>query len=180
MGAVVSAPTANRVRKGKEEVMRLSGRAGWRERRRGAALIELALVILPLLALLLAILDFSFALFLKSTLQHAVREGVRYAVTGRITTGLGQDASIKGVVQKNALGFLNGDNASKIYIRYYTPGSLTETTSNAGGNIVEVSVEGFTWRWLAPLMRTGLPALILTARSSDRVEPSPGGVPPTR
>jgi Flp pilus assembly protein TadG len=148
--------------------------------RRGAALTELALVLIPLLALLLAILDFGFAIFLRSTFQHAVREGVRYAVTGRREDGLGHDASIKGVVQRNAMGFLSGSaGAEKIHIRYYVPGTLAETASNAGGNIVEVTVEGFTWRWMAPLLRGSSPATIL-ARSSDRMEPSPGGVPPPR
>lgn len=126
-------------------------------------------------------LDFGFAIFLKSTFQHAVREGARYAVTSRTDEGLGQDGSIKAVVQRNAMGFLNGAaGATKIHIRYYVPGSLVETQSNAGGNIVEVSVEGYTWSWMAPLMRNSLPALTVGARSSDRMEPSPGGVPPTR
>jgi Flp pilus assembly protein TadG len=143
--------------------------------------VELALVLVPLLALVLAIFDFSFALFLKSTFQHAVREGVRYAVTGQTQSGMGQDASIKAVVQQNALGFLNGTTgAAKIYIRYYVPGTLAETQSNTEGNIVEVSVEGYRWNWVAPLLRAGLPALTIQTRSSDRMEPSPGGIAPTR
>lgn len=149
--------------------------------RRGNAFLELGLVLLPLLALLLAILDFGFALFLRSTFQHAVREGVRYAVTGRTESGLGHDASIKAVVQRNALGFLSGSSdLSKVYIRYYAPGSLAETQSNAGGNIVEISVEGYTWQWMAPLWRSALPPLTIRARSSDRMEPSPPGGPPPR
>lgn len=148
--------------------------------RRGIALMEAAFVLIPLLALLLAILDIGFVIFLRSTFQHAVREGARYAVTGRTSGGMGQDASIKAVVQANAMGFLNGTaGADKIHIRYYVPGTLTETASNAGGNIVEVSVEGYTWGWMAPLLMSKTP-LTMTARSSDRVEPSPGGVPPTR
>jgi Flp pilus assembly protein TadG len=150
-------------------------------RRRGATFIELALVLLPLLALLLAILDFGFAIFLRSTFQHAVREGVRYAVTSRTEAGYGHDASIKRVVQTNALGFLAGETgASKIHIRYFVPGTLVETQSNAGGNIVEVSVEGYTWSWMAPVLRNALPPMTINSRSSDRMEPSPGGIPPPR
>lgn len=143
-------------------------------------MVELSLVLVPLLALLLAILDFGFAIFLRSTFQHAVREGVRYAVTSRTSPGLGHDASIKAVVQKHAMGFLNGDAASKIQIRYYLPGTLAETQSNAGGNIVEVSIEGYNWGWMAPLLRSASPALAVSARSSDRMESSPGGAPPSR
>lgn len=138
-------------------------------------------MLLPLLALVLAIFDFSFALFLRSTFQHAVREGTRYAVTGQTQAGMGQDASIKAVVQANALSFLSGSaGAEKIHIRYYVPGTLAETQSNTGGNIVEVSVEGYLWSWVAPVLRAGLPPLTIQARSSDRVEPSPGGIAPVR
>ena len=144
-------------------------------------MVELALVLLPLLAIIFAIIDFSLAVFLKSTFRHAAREGARYAVTGRTSAGMGQDASIRGVVQKNAMGFLNGTSgAAKIYIRYYNPGTLVETQSNAGGNIVEVSIEGYTWNWIAPVMRSATPPMTVLARSSDRMENTPGGISPPR
>ncbi len=151
-----------------------------RRLRRGGALVELPLVLIPLVALWVAIIDFSFSIFLKATFQHAVREGVRYAVTGRTEPGLGHDASIKAAVQRHAMGFLNGaDGAERIHIRYYVPGTLAETASNAGGNIVEVSVEGYTWDWIAPILRSATP-LTIAARSSDRMEAPPGGIPPAR
>lgn len=144
-------------------------------------MVELPLVLIPLVALWVAIIDFSLAIFLKATFQHAAREGVRYAVTSRTEPGLGHDASIKAAVQRNAMGFLNGGaGAEKIHIRYFVPGTLTETQSNAGGNIVEVSVEGYTWSWIAPVLRSATP-LSIAARSSDRMEASPGGgTPPAR
>jgi Flp pilus assembly protein TadG len=144
-------------------------------------MVELALVLLPLLAIIFAIIDFSLAVYLKSTFRHAAREGARYAVTGRTASGMGQDASIRGVVQRNAMGFLDGTSgAAKIYIRYYNPGTLVETQSNAGGNIVEVSIEGYTWNWIAPVMRTTAPPMTVLARSSDRMENTPGGISPPR
>jgi Flp pilus assembly protein TadG len=150
-------------------------------RRRGAALVELPLVLIPLVALWVGIIDFSFGIFLKGTFQHAVREGVRYAVTSRTEPGMGQDASIQQVVQRNAMGFLNGEaGAARIHIRYYVPGTLAETQSNAGGNIVEVSVEGYTWNWIAPVLRRDMAPLAVVARSSDRMEASPTSGPPAR
>ena len=144
-------------------------------------MVEFALVLLPLLAIIFGIIDFSLAVFLRSTFRHAAREGARYAVTGRTAAGMGQDASIRAVVQRNAMGFLNGSSgASKIFVRYYTPGTLVETQSNAGGNIVEVSIEGYTWSWIAPVLRRAQPGLTVLARSSDRVENSPGGISPKR
>jgi hypothetical protein len=151
-----------------------------RRRSRGSAMVETALVLVPMLAVTLATFDYAVAIFLQTTFRHAVREGVRYAVTSQTMDGMGQDASIKTVVQRNAMGFLNGAaNAEKIKIRYYDPVTLAETASNAGGNLVEVSIEGYQWSWMAPIMRSATP-LTITVRSSDRMEASPNGIPPAR
>jgi Flp pilus assembly protein TadG len=61
-------------------------------KRRGAVLVEAALYLLPFLAILLGIFDFSISIWMKNTLQHAVREGVRYAVTYQTEAGMGHDA----------------------------------------------------------------------------------------
>jgi len=149
-------------------------------KRRGNALIEAALVLLPLLAILFGIIDFGFVIFLKSTFQHAVREGVRYGVTYK-TMGGGHDAAIKSVVQQNGMGFLaDAAGLSKIKIRYYNPDTLVEVPDNSPGNILEVSVENFSWKYMAPLLNSTTP-LSLTSRSSDRMEALPGGtLPPAR
>src|ERR1035441_836857 len=76
-------------------------------RRRGGALMEGPLAMLPLLAILFAVLDLSIALFVKNTAQFAVCQGVRYAITSQTMAGMGQDDSIKSVVQGYTLGFLN-------------------------------------------------------------------------
>jgi hypothetical protein len=150
--------------------------------RRGNAFVEMAFVMLPLFALLFGIADFGFAIFLRSTFQHAVREGARYAVTYQTITGQGHDASIKSVVKANAMGFLHGStNEEKIKIRYYLPDTFVETPANAPGNLVEISVEGYQFSWMAPLLRTADP-LNIVVRSSDRMEGLPGGMttPPAR
>ena len=116
-------------------------------------------------------------------MQLAVREGVRYAITSQTSNGLGQDDSIRGVVQQNAMGFLAGSTgASKISINYYDPKTLalvTGVSSNRGGNIVQVSMTGFTWNWIAPLQRAW-PALAISAFSSDIMEQPPNGISPGR
>ncbi len=155
-------------------------RAG-RRNKRGNAFVETAFVPRPLFALLFAITDFGLAIFIKNTFMHAVREGTRYAVTYKVQSGFGHDASIKNVVQQNAMGFLSGTaNYDKIKVRYYNPTTFAEVAENDPGNIVEVSVEGYTWGWLAPLWRSATPLNILV-RSSDRMESLPGGAsPPAR
>jgi len=155
--------------------------AGLRSRRSGAELVEFSLVMIPMFGILFLVLDLSWMLFARATLQYAVREGVRYAVTGQTMTGMGQDNSIKTVVQQNSMGILAGSSgASKITIAYFDPNNnLAATTSNAGGNVVQVSVSGVNVSPMAPLFRSTSP-LSLAAVSSDVVESSPGGVPPAR
>ncbi|WP_261817089.1 TadE/TadG family type IV pilus assembly protein [Vibrio gallicus] len=50
---------------------------------RGASLIEFSIVATLLFSLLFTIIDFALYGYVKLTMQHAVREGARYAVTGR-------------------------------------------------------------------------------------------------
>ena len=144
--------------------------------------MEAALIFLPLMALMLALIDFSVALFLRATMQNAVREGVRYAVTYQTSGGLCQDASIKAVVKASSVRFLaDSSQDSKIKVRYYGSTNLnTEVTgagSNAPGNVVEIGVEGFTWSWIAPLWRTASPFNV-NVYAADRMEGLPGGSSP--
>ena len=132
---------------------------------------------------LFALIDFSVAILIKNTLHSAVREGVRYAITGQTIAGAGgQDNSIKQVVQRNSLGFLNTSNAGLISIAYSNPQTLaavTGTNSNAAGNIVQITVSGFSWAWMVPYARSAAP-LSISVASADVVEPSPNGIPPAR
>ncbi|MCS7041554.1 MAG: pilus assembly protein [Bryobacteraceae bacterium] len=150
-----------------------------RAAQRGNTLIETALILLPLLALVFAFVDHGLVVFLQSTFQHAVREGVRYAVTYQTAPGLSHDASIRQVVMRQSMGFLRGrENAIKI--RYFDPVTLQEVPDNVPGNIIEVSIEGYQHRWLAPLWRSAAP-LLVSARAADRMEGLPtGAAPPPR
>ena len=151
--------------------------------RRGNAFVEAGLVLVPFLAIVLGITEYSLALFVRTTMQHAVREGVRYAVTYQLKGGMCHDASIKEVVRTNAVGFLKpADVATKVFVRYYLPTTFAAAPApaNSPGNIVEISVENYQWRWIAPLWRTSTP-LTIVARSTDIMEGLPGGAnPPCR
>ena len=166
-------------------------------------LIEFTLVLLPLLGFTFLLLDMGWAVYKRATLQFAVREGCRYAVTNQLQAltdssgnAYGMIDSVKWVVQNKAMGFL-GSTATdpgyaSIQVRFYDPNtSLTtalalppdctvhRTSPNAGGNLVEVSVENYQAKALAPLLRSAAP-LNFTARSADRMEGNPAaGVPHT-
>jgi len=128
--------------------------------------VEVALIFLPLCALLFGIFDFSVAIFMRATKQNAVREGVRYAVTYGTLPSMCQDASIKQMVKNSAAGFLSAAaHDDKIKVRYYNPAvNLTTEVTGAGSNqpgyVVEVGVEGYSWSWIAPLWRSASPFVI--------------------
>jgi Flp pilus assembly protein TadG len=151
------------------------------KRQKGAELVEFSLVAIPLFGILFLVIDLAWMLFARATLQYAVREGVRYAVTGQTMTGMGQDDSIRSVVQQNSMGILSGSSGvSTITVTYLDPNAnFAATSSNAGGNVVQVEATGVSIFPMAPLFHSGS-ALSMTAVSSDVVESSPGGIPPAR
>jgi Flp pilus assembly protein TadG len=158
-------------------------------RRSGNAIIEAVFTLLPTFALIFAFIDFGLLLFRWATLQNAVREGCRYAITFQTGTGLGQDASIEAVVQQYGMGIVKStDNPQDIFVKYYTVTNLNTAVATGGnipGNIVEVSVQGVSWSWLAPLSgsygggtsyyRSTTP-IVLSVFSSDILGGYPAGV----
>jgi Flp pilus assembly protein TadG len=159
--------------------------------------LELTLVLLPALGFLFLNLDIAWAVYTRSTLQYAVAQGVRYAVTSQTLTGMGQRASIQTVVQNNAFGRLgatagaatgvNGWN--NIYVDWYlvnTDGSLTNEDGVVGGNgmqpdgelpLVEVSVQSLATKTFMPTIRMPglgiLTGIVMNAVSWDRMETPP-------
>jgi len=149
-------------------------------------MLEGSLVILPLMAICFALLDFPLAVFIQNTLRNAVREGVRFAITQQTGAG-GQDAAIKTTVESNSMGFLTDADLTAsqpkatLTITYYDKATLAAVTganSNAQGNICVVTAS-VTRGWMVPLWRdSGL--LTFTASSSDVMEAPPNGVLPSR
>ena len=131
------------------------GTAVRRRRSGGNAIVESAFTIIPLFALIFAFADLGLMLFRWSTLQNAVREGCRYAITFQTTGGRGQDGSIGLIVEKYALGVVRTTDSPKhIFVTYYSTSSPTTpitTGGNIPGNIIEVSVQNVSWAWMAPL-----------------------------
>jgi Flp pilus assembly protein TadG len=141
---------------------------------------------LPVFALILAFVDFGLILFRWTTLQNAVREGCRYAITYQVATGLNQDASIEQVVQQYSMGFVTTtDTPQHIFVNYYAPTNLTTpipyaSGGNVPGNVVEVSVQNVSWAWIAPLSGTYLgnsrSPITINVYSSDIMNGYPQGV----
>lgn len=145
-----------------------------RHRERGVALIEFALVLIPLLALMLLIMDVGWVVFAQAAIQEGAREGVRFGITGQLQPGCaGLDCSIEKVVVQYSFGFANSKN---ITVSYYSPESLADVTgkagATAGGNIVRVTITNVTVRSLGPIWRKTTP-LVLAATAADAMEAKP-------
>lgn len=165
-----------------------SSRSG---RQSGNVFAETALVLLPFFALLLGILDFGMAIFIRSTLQESVAAGVRYAITFQNMAGYGMDDSIRLAVQQEAFGFLGSTTSpnAAITVNYYNPSTglntpVSGSSGNQPGNVVEVSAN-YSWNWFSNLSgnwtaRSSTP-LSVVVYSSDRLGSlPPGQSPPAR
>jgi Flp pilus assembly protein TadG len=123
----------------------------------GNALIETAFTLIPTFALIFAFLDFGLMLYRWSSLQNAVREGARYAITFQTQTSpvLGQVASIQTIVERNSMRLVRTtDTPQHIFVKFSTqaaPATVIPSGGNVPGNIVEVSVQNVSYSWMAPL-----------------------------
>jgi len=172
--------------------------SGRKRRTSGSTLVEGMLMLLPTLALIFGFADVSLMLFRWSTLQNAVREGARYAITFQRSGSLGQDDSIKKIVEQYAMGFVKSSNTpATIFVNYFSTSALTTAIScdthvsgctaaggNVPGNLVEVSAS-MPFSWLAPLSGTygsgsdavySSTALTIKTYSSDILGGYPAGV----
>jgi Flp pilus assembly protein TadG len=125
-------------------------------RQKGSEALEFTLVMLPLFCMLFILLNIAWAIFAKSTLQRAVRMGVRSGITIQSTSpGTCLTDTVKGIVQANSLGLLNGTRGlGYIKVNYYLPPDPNTATAptdvsttlnaDAYGNIMQVSVQNFS------------------------------------
>jgi Flp pilus assembly protein TadG len=164
-----------------------------KQKQRGSEMLEFTLVILPVLGFLFLLLDVAWSVYSRSTLQYAVAQGVRYAVTCQTMTGLGQKDSIRTVVQRSAFGRLGANSSaaawSSIQVHFFRPDG-TDVSTTVGGNgqyngqlpLVEVSVEAFSLSTFMPTIKMPglgtLSPIVMSARAWDRMEASPSTGPP--
>jgi Flp pilus assembly protein TadG len=163
-----------------------------RSRTGGAEMLEFTLTFLPLIAMIFALLDIGWAVFAKSTLQYAVRVGVRrgITITGAQATLANSDLTsmVKDIVQNNSLGLLAGSSGrAKIQVHYYLPPPQgtnaaptdvsTQTNGNVPLNIMQVSVVNFSLGPLAPRVYSWKEAAdktpnTINVAAVDQIEPS--------
>ena len=134
-----------------------------KNRERGSEILEFALVIIPFLAMVTVLMDVSWSIFVKSSIQRAVRVGVTQGVVmtaSQMSQGVCLTDAVKSIVQNNSYGMLSGSaGLALIKVNYFEPpapgstGAVTDvsatSTADVSGNIMQVSVQNFS---LAPLI----------------------------
>jgi Flp pilus assembly protein TadG len=169
-----------------------SGRRGRAFGSRGAEPLEFTLVLLPLLAMVTVLVDTSWAVYTKSTLQRAVRIGVRNGIVltaGQMAQGACLTDTVKSTVQANAMGLLRGDSGlAMVKVHYIQPpaansaGAAVDVSANSDGNqpgnIMQVSVENYSLIPLLPriynwkIQADRNPLVIVGVSSADLIEPA--------
>jgi Flp pilus assembly protein TadG len=132
-------------------------------------MIEFAFVILPLMGFVLMIMDVAWILFGWASIQEGAREGVRYAISCQVSSGL--NASIASVVQQYSAGFAKPSNVT---VKYCSPTDLATpctalTGVVTGGQVVNVTVSNVSIGTFGPIFRTWTP-ISLSANSADIME----------
>lgn len=124
-----------------------------RLRQRGANIVEFAIIVPTFMLMLLAVIEISMMYFADLTMQHAVREGARYAVTGQsnLDPSTSNQQRYQAVLQKIK------DSSMGIYSQVSpimtVNGSTTTSASMFGnpGDIVVISI-ACTWKFSTPIV----------------------------
>ncbi len=99
---------------------------------KGSSLVEFAIAITLFFTVLFAIIDFSYLYWVNLTMQHAVREGARYAVVGR--TDL--DPTPQGTAQDKCDAAIQEIKNQSMGLYDTVSAVVTLKTMDANGNFV--------------------------------------------
>lgn len=132
------------------------------KKKKGAATVEFALASMFFFTVFFAILDFGYLFLGNLSMQHAVREGARYAVTGRADLdpnpqGTAQDRCDAAIVEiKNqSMGFFDKVSPVVVFKTVNADGSITPVPANscAAANQIIVITVNCTLPLLTPFLK---------------------------
>lgn len=129
-----------------------------RGRQRGSAVVEMALIAPVAILLLIGIIEFSMVFFATLTMQYAVREGVRYGITGRTdldpaTSNQQRYLAVVQAIKDNSMGFY--DKVTPVISvngTTYASSSAYSATMFGGPDDIVVLRLDCTWALSTPLI----------------------------
>jgi Flp pilus assembly protein TadG len=105
----------------------------------GEAMVEFALVAPLFFLLVFGILDYGRLFYVQETLQYAMRQAGRFAVTGQSTGGTNRVSAIIQVAENAAAGLINSGNINSILISSVGSGGIV-STNFAGYGTQEMTI----------------------------------------
>lgn len=148
----------------------------------GQSIVEMAFAITVFLSLLMTTVDFGWMFSNKLTLQNAVRQAGRYAITGQCIGSSGSCSvsrynSILQTVESYSLGLITTHNASSdVTISCINQGGGCPNGAGGPGDIVTITVTypyPFVTPFLAPLFHNHSYTIKVSAAFTN--EPFPPG-----
>ncbi len=131
-----------------------------RGRRLGAAAVETAVVMMPLLMFLFGVIEYGRLLMDWNVLNNAVREGCRYAVVNNTSTTVTSD--VQSLVTTRMAGQSSNFSSFTITVTGTQNGSSTAINNLVAGDLVTVSASGqYHFMNIIPFVR--LPALTISS-----------------
>ena len=135
----------------------------------GQALIEVALSLMLLLVFSMAAMDFGYLFSQKLTLQNAVRQAGRYAITGQCITGSNGSCSVTRynsvvqTLQNTSLGYLNTSNTGDVSMTCTNEGGGCPNSAGGPGDLVTISVS-YPYTFLSPMLAAFFPSHAYTIK----------------
>jgi Flp pilus assembly protein TadG len=102
--------------------------------RSGNSMVEFALVAPLFFLLVFGIMDYGRLFYEQETLQYAMRQAGRFAVTGQSTGGTNRVSAIIKVAENASAGLINNGNINSILI------TSAGVTNYAGGPLQEMTI----------------------------------------
>jgi Flp pilus assembly pilin Flp len=128
-----------------------------RNKERGASAVEFAIIAPLLFFLLLAVVDVCGMFWANLTMQYAVREGARYAVTGRtdLDPNPTNDKRYRAVIEaikENSMGLFDQVQPRINNIQYGDPTKYNDAMFGKAGEIFVLRID-CSWPLMTPLLR---------------------------
>ena len=140
--------------------MVMGKRRGRNKGRSGAAAIETALVMIPMLMMIFGIFEYGRLLMDWNVLNNAAREGCRYALVNNTSTTITTD--VKNLVTTFMGKEISSFNTFTVTVSGTRAGVATSVNNLAAGDLISVTVSG-NYKFMNVIPLVTMPTLTITS-----------------
>lgn len=136
--------------------MQAANQTRFKYRQRGASAVEFAIVAPLVFFLLFAVIDLCVMFWVNLTMQHAVREGARYAITGRSDSGPQGSAqrhlAVIEKIRENSMGLFDRVSPQINGVNHGSDNQYNAGMFGAPGQVFVLKLDG-SWPLMSPIMQ---------------------------